>query len=319
LRGRIGLLGHEPLLYREPIGGRGRNLRYQARLFGVERLAGGGAARTHRDGTAGRTSRCATLSRGMVQRLAVCAAPSCTTRRLLLLDEPMANLDPAAVDAVEPLIGRGARRTRVITSHDPAAGLREADLVLGLRGGRAAVAGAAAEISEDDVRALVPMRRTVAALLRKDLLLELRTKETVPAMALFANDHVRRVPLRPEPRLGQRRPRRRGLLGHAAVRSHAGDQPAVRGRARAAASTAFLLAAGRDRTALLVAKALALFGFLSVLELIAGSGLRSAAARTIAVDRAAGPDRDPGVGQRRHCSDRDASLRRWRSRPARAT
>ena len=30
------------------------------------------------------------------------------------------------------------------------------------------------------------MRGTVAGLLRKDVLLELRTKETVPAMALFA-------------------------------------------------------------------------------------------------------------------------------------
>jgi ABC-type multidrug transport system ATPase subunit len=73
---------------------------------------------------------------------------------LLLLDEPLANLDPAAVEAVEPLIGRDAGRTRVVTSHDPGAGLREADLVLGLRGGRAVIAAGAQDVTEADVRAL---------------------------------------------------------------------------------------------------------------------------------------------------------------------
>jgi heme exporter protein A len=51
---------------------------------------------------------------------------------LVLLDEPRANLDPAAAEVVEPLL---AGRTRVLTSHD----LREAeaaDAVLGLRDGR---------------------------------------------------------------------------------------------------------------------------------------------------------------------------------------
>ena len=77
------------------------------------------------------------LSRGMVQRLAVCRAvlhaPS-----VLLLDEPLANLDPAATGLVEPLIGRSCGATRVLTSHDPRAALAEADLVLGLQDGRAA-------------------------------------------------------------------------------------------------------------------------------------------------------------------------------------
>ena len=150
VRGRIGLLGHEPLLYRD-LSGR-ENLRYQARLFGVD------GARVEelleRTGMARRADEpLRTLSRGMVQRLAVCRTVL-HDPALLLLDEPLANLDPAAVEAVEPLIGRGTGRTRVVTSHDPAAGLREADLVLGLRGGRTAVAGAAPEISEDDVKAL---------------------------------------------------------------------------------------------------------------------------------------------------------------------
>ncbi|MBV9194949.1 MAG: ABC transporter ATP-binding protein [Solirubrobacterales bacterium] len=142
IRGRIGLLAHEPLLYRD-LSGR-ENLRYQARLHGVgrqrvERLlaAVGMEARADEPVRA--------LSRGMVQRLAVCRAvlhePS-----VLLLDEPRANLDPAAGELVEPLIGRATGATRVLTSHDPEAALAEADLVLGLRQGRAAFAGPVAEL-----------------------------------------------------------------------------------------------------------------------------------------------------------------------------
>jgi len=150
VRARLGLLAHEPLLYRD-LSGR-ENLRYQARLFGID----GSRAEELLERT-GMTRRAdeplRTLSRGMVQRLAVCRVVL-HDPALLLLDEPLANLDPAAVDAVEPLIGRGAGRTRVVTGHDPVAALRDADLVLGLRGGRAAIAGPAADVTDDDVRAL---------------------------------------------------------------------------------------------------------------------------------------------------------------------
>jgi ABC-type multidrug transport system ATPase subunit len=77
------------------------------------------------------------LSRGLVQRLAVCRAVL-HAPPLLLLDEPLANLDPAATELVGPLIGRDSGATRVLTSHDPQAALAEADLVLGLEDGRAA-------------------------------------------------------------------------------------------------------------------------------------------------------------------------------------
>ena len=132
VRGRIGLLGHEPLLYRELTAR--ENLAFHAALHGVE--AGRAEELLSAVGMERRADEpVRTLSRGMVQRVAVCRA-LLHDPELLLLDEPRANLDPAASELVEPLIGRASRRTRVIVSHDPAGLLAEADLVLGLVRGR---------------------------------------------------------------------------------------------------------------------------------------------------------------------------------------
>ena len=131
VRPKIGLLGHEPLLYRDLTGR--ENLRYHARLHGqpedrADRLLEAVGMDRRADDPV------RSLSRGMVQRLAVCRAVL-HEPELLLLDEPRANLDPAASDLVEPLIGGGNGCTRVLTSHDPDAAIREANLVLGLRDG----------------------------------------------------------------------------------------------------------------------------------------------------------------------------------------
>ena len=80
------------------------------------------------------------LSRGLVQRLAAGRAVL-HDPALLLLDEPRANLDPAAAELLEPLIGRASGRTRVLVSHDVEGALAEADVVLGLRDGRPAAVG----------------------------------------------------------------------------------------------------------------------------------------------------------------------------------
>jgi heme exporter protein A len=150
VRSRLGLLSHEPLLYRDLTGR--ENLAYHARLHRVpparveEVLA---AVRLERRGD----EPVRLLSQGMVQRLAIARAVL-HDPDLLLLDEPRANLDPAAAELVEPLIGRESGRTRVLTSHDPEAALAESDLVLALDDGRVVFAGDAGQLDRGRLREL---------------------------------------------------------------------------------------------------------------------------------------------------------------------
>ena len=150
VRGRIGLLGHDPLLYRD-LSVR-ENLRFHARLHDVE--DGRAAELLEAVGMARRADEpVRSLSRGMAQRVAICRAVL-HEPELLLLDEPLANLDPGAAGAVAPLIGRGSGAARVLISHDVELGLAEADLVLGLRAGRPEILAPAREVAAADVRRL---------------------------------------------------------------------------------------------------------------------------------------------------------------------
>jgi heme exporter protein A len=147
VRGRVGLLAHDPLLYRE-LSAR-ENLRFHARLHGADPARIDALL-----DVVGMTRRAdeplRTLSRGMAQRVAICRAVL-HQPELLLLDEPLANLDPGAAGAVEPLIGRAAGVARVLISHDVERGLAEADVVLGLRGGKQELL---ARAGEADIAAL---------------------------------------------------------------------------------------------------------------------------------------------------------------------
>jgi heme exporter protein A len=127
----VGYLGHEPLLYRELTGR--ENLRYHADLHGVpgEHLESLVAQLDLAD-RADEPVR--DLSTGLVQRFAIARAVL-HDPPLLLLDEPRANLDPAAAELAEPLIGRSAGRTRVLVSHDVEGALAESDVALGLKAG----------------------------------------------------------------------------------------------------------------------------------------------------------------------------------------
>jgi heme ABC exporter ATP-binding subunit CcmA len=139
LRGRIGYLGHDPLLYRD-LSGR-ENLRFQARLHGIEREAAGARIEEllRAVGMERRADeRVAELSAGMRQRLSICR---CVLHRpeLLLLDEPDSNLDAEGRELARELIGPGTGRTRVVVTHDPERHLPAADQVLRLGIGEAAV------------------------------------------------------------------------------------------------------------------------------------------------------------------------------------
>ncbi|MBN1530571.1 MAG: heme ABC exporter ATP-binding protein CcmA [Thermoleophilaceae bacterium] len=133
----VGYLGHDPLLYRDLTGR--ENLRYHARLHGVgdervtELLEAVGMERRADEPIA-------ELSRGMVQRLATARAVL-HDPALVLLDEPRAGLDPAATELLEPLVGRGSGRTRVLVTHDIEGGLADSDLAVGLKDGRQVLAG----------------------------------------------------------------------------------------------------------------------------------------------------------------------------------
>jgi heme exporter protein A len=152
-RGRIGYLGHEPLLYRDLTVA--ENLRFQAQLhrlgeadYRIDELLA--AVRMNR--RADELAR--NLSAGMLQRAAVCRT-ILHEPELLLLDEPRSHLDPEAAALVEPLIGPGPGRTRIVVTHDIENGLAEADRVLALRaGGTVAYQGPAGNLSVGDARAI---------------------------------------------------------------------------------------------------------------------------------------------------------------------
>jgi heme exporter protein A len=134
LRGRIGLLGHEPLLYRQLTAS--ENLRYHAALHGVagervaEVLEAVAIPGRHQEPLRN-------LSRGMVQRVAIARAVL-HEPELLLLDEPFSGLDIGAVMMLSATLRQVHARgtTLLMTTHDVERGFEVCTRAVILRRGR---------------------------------------------------------------------------------------------------------------------------------------------------------------------------------------
>jgi ABC-type multidrug transport system ATPase subunit len=118
-RGRLGYLGHEPLLYRDLTAL--ENLDLYGRLYRVaERRERAGMLLERFGLWEVRHERLASFSRGMTQRLALCRA-LLHEPDLLVLDEPFSGLDAAGADLLErQLVDLAGAATVVASTHEPA-------------------------------------------------------------------------------------------------------------------------------------------------------------------------------------------------------
>jgi heme exporter protein A len=153
LRGRVGYVGHEPLLYRDLTVR--ENLRFHARLHGLESPEERIAALLDAMAMPRRADEVVrNLSAGMLQRVALCRAVL-HEPELLLLDEPLTHLDPEGTGLAEPMIASGQGRTRVMVTHDPRAGLARGGRVLALtHGGSMAYEGPASGLAPERAEAI---------------------------------------------------------------------------------------------------------------------------------------------------------------------
>ena len=126
-RARIGFLGHEPLVYRELTAL--ENLDLYGRLYRVpERRERIGMLLERFGLWDARRERASALSRGQLQRLALCRAVL-HKPELLILDEPFSGLDSDGAELLDrELAGMRGQRTLLVATHDPQ---RVASLVTG--------------------------------------------------------------------------------------------------------------------------------------------------------------------------------------------
>lgn len=145
----VGVLSHATYLYDRLTAI--ENLRFYARLYGLadpERRAREALDEAGLNGLADR--RAGTLSRGQAQRLSIARAVL-HEPRLLLLDEPLAGLDPHSVNRLLGALAelRSAGRAILFTTHDLARVPGSASRFLVLVDGRAVDSGRWTEASPD--------------------------------------------------------------------------------------------------------------------------------------------------------------------------
>lgn len=135
LRARIGMIGHQPMLYRDLSAI--ENLVFFGKLYDVPSPARRALELLERVGLSDRAaSPVKTFSRGMVQRLSIARALM-HAPDLLLADEPFSGLDVPSVAAVSALLSElhADGKTVILTNHDVRQSLELAQRVVVLRRG----------------------------------------------------------------------------------------------------------------------------------------------------------------------------------------
>lgn len=151
IRARIGLIGHQSMLYRDLTAL--ENLVFFARLHDVPAPGVRAMDLLEFVGLVDRAHDAVkTFSRGMVQRVSIARA-LLHEPRLLLADEPFAGLDAPSTDTVERLIAKLNEQGMavVLANHDVRQSLRLAERVMVLRRGRLQMEAAAQGLSAEDV------------------------------------------------------------------------------------------------------------------------------------------------------------------------
>ena len=229
VRGRLGLLAHEPLLYRELTGAREPRLpraaaprRSGAGRGGAGRGADGaprrraGAPAVARDGAAaGGLPGGPARARAAAARRAAGQPRPGGQRAGRAADRPPVGPHPGA-DQPRPAARRWPRPTWCWRSRT--AGPRSS--------------GRPGELERSRAQGALRMRTALVRAAQGPAARAAHARDGAGDGAVRAG-HVRDLPLRAQPGHDRRPARRRGADRDAAVRGHAGDQPAVRGRARA--------------------------------------------------------------------------------------
>ena len=192
-RGLMGYLSHNTALYLDLTAL--ENLRFYARASRpcLIRIRSS-RAEIERVGLAGRGQEpVRNYSRGMQQRLAIARA-FLHDPQILLLDEPFTGLDQAGTEFLKDYLA-GARRdgkTCLMAIHDVPLGYELADRLVVIEKGVVALDLSKSSVSLDEFQSryadLAEERSMLAkiwAIFRKDMLIELRTKDSLNAMLFF--------------------------------------------------------------------------------------------------------------------------------------